>query len=169
LRASLGELLDRQLAADDTLQRTDVRAPIDGVVMAMRVNTIGGVVEPGQPLLEIVPQSDLLVARVRILPSDADNVRQGMSATVRLAAGGRKPVQLEGSVQSISADALTDNRSGESYFEARIAIPHDDTIPREVLAPGLPAEVLIKTGEHTILDYLFSPIERAVFQSMRDT
>jgi HlyD family type I secretion membrane fusion protein len=169
LRASLGELLDRQLAADDTLQRTDMRAPIDGVVMAMRVNTIGGVVEPGQPLLEIVPQSDLLVARVRILPSDADNVRQGMSATVRLAAGGRKPVQLEGSVQSISADALTDNRSGESYFEARIAIPHDDTTPREVLAPGLPAEVLIKTGEHTILDYLFSPIERAVFQSMRDT
>lgn len=169
LRASLGELLDRQLAADDTLQRTDVRAPIDGVVMAMRVNTIGGVVEPGQPLLEIVPQSDLLVARVRILPSDADDVRQGMPATVRLSAGGgRQPVQVEGSVQSVSADALTDSRSGESYFEARVAIPHDESIPREVLAPGLPAEVLIKTGEHTILDYLFSPIERAMFQSMRD-
>lgn len=170
LRASLGELLDRQLAADDTLQRTEVRAPIDGVVMAMRVNTIGGVVEPGQPLLEIVPQSDLLVARVRILPSDADDVRQGMPATVRLSAGGgRQPVQVEGSVQSISADALTDSRSGESYFEARVAIPHDKSTPREVLAPGLPAEVLIKTGEHTILDYLFSPIERAMFQSMRDS
>ena len=169
LRASLGELLDRQLAADDTLQRTEVRAPIGGVVMAMRVNTIGGVVEPGQPLLEIVPQSDLLVARVRILPSDADNVRQGMEATVRLSAGGgRQPVQVEGSVQSISADALTDSRSGEAYFEARIAIPDDRSIPREVLAPGLPAEVLIKTGQHTILDYLFSPIERAMFQSMRD-
>ena len=137
--------------------------------MAMRVNTMGGVVEPGQPLLEIVPQSDLLVARVRILPSDADNVRQGMEATVRLSAGGgRQPVQVEGSVQSISADALTDSRSGEAYFEARIAIPDDPSIPREVLAPGLPAEVLIKTGQHTILDYLFSPIERAMFQSMRD-
>jgi HlyD family type I secretion membrane fusion protein len=170
LRSSLGELLERQLAAEDTLQRTEVRAPIDGVVMAMRVSTIGGVVEPGQPLLEIVPQSDLLVARVRILPSDADNVREGMLATVRLSAGGgRQPVQVEGEVQSISADALTDSRTGESYFEARVAMPQDTSIPRGALAPGLPAEVLIKTGEHTILDYLFSPIERAMFRSMRDT
>ena len=170
LRAAIGELADRQLAADDTLLRTDVRAPADGVVMALRVNTLGGVVEPGQPIMDIVPQSDLLVARVRVPPTDADNVRYDMPATVRLSAGGgRQPVQVEGAVQSISADALSDSRTGEPYFEARIAMPQDAAIPRELLAPGLPVEVLIKTGEHTIFDYLFSPVERAMFQSMRDS
>lgn len=169
LRATLSELMDRQLAADDTLQRTDIRAPADGIVMAMRVNTVGGIVEPGQPIMEVVPQSDLLVARVRVHPSEADDVRQGLPATVRLLArGGRQPVQVEGSVQSISADALTDSRTGQPYFEARIAMPKDKSIPHDLLAPGLPAEVLIKTGEHTILDYLLSPVERAMFQSMRD-
>jgi HlyD family type I secretion membrane fusion protein len=170
IRAAMGELMDRQIAADDTLQRTDVRSPTEGIVMAMRINTLGGVVEPGQPIMEIVPQSDQLVTRVRIPPADADNVRQGMAATVRLSAGGgRQPIQVDGSVQSISADALSDSRTGEPYFEARIAMPKDRSIPSEILAPGLPAEVLIKTGEHTILDYLFSPVERAMFRSLRDS
>ncbi len=170
IRASLAELLDRQIATDDTLRRMEVRAPIGGVVMALKVNTIGGVVEPSQPLMDIVPQNDNLVARVSISPNDADNVRRGMAATVRLSAGGgSQPVQIEGIVQSISADALTDPRSGQSYFEARIAIPTNVGETTNVLAPGLPAEVLIKTGEHTILSYLFSPIERAAFHTMRDS
>ncbi|SUS06001.1 putative Type I secretion system membrane fusion protein PrsE [uncultured Defluviicoccus sp.] len=171
LRADLAEATDKQAATDDTLQRTEVRAPISGVVMAVRVTTIGGVVEPGQPILEIVPKSDQLVARVRIHPKDADDVRQGMEATIRLmASGSRSPAHVEGYVQSISADALTDQRTGEPYFEARVSIPADQIakVKADVLAPGLPAEVLIKTGEHTTLDYLLAPIERAAFQSMRD-
>lgn len=171
LRADLAEALDKQAATEDTLQRTEVRAPISGVVMAVRVTTIGGVIESGQPLLEIVPKSGRLIARVRIHPKDADDVRQGMKATIRLQAGGtRSPPHVEGVVQSISADALADQRTGESYFEARVAIPVEEVakVRSDVLAPGLPAEVLIKTGEHTILDYLLAPIERAAFQTMRD-
>lgn len=171
LRANLAEALDKQQATADTLQRTEVRAPITGVVMAVRVTTIGGVIEPGQPLLEIVPQSERLVARVRVHPKDADDVRTGMPATVRLNAGSsRSPAQVEGIVQSISADALNDQRNGEPYFEVRVAIPPEEVsrVPADVIAPGLPAEVLIKTGQHTMFDYLFSPLERAMFQAARD-
>jgi HlyD family secretion protein len=171
LRARIAETLDRQLATSDTLQRMDVRAPIDGVVMALRVNTIGGVVEPGQPLMEIVPQDERLVARVRISPQDADNVRQGMVALVRFGAGSaRAPAQAEGVVQAISADALADERTGASYFEVWVAIPVEEAakVPKDLVAPGLPVEVLIRSGEHTILSYLFSPIESAMFRMIRD-
>ncbi len=171
LRADLAEALNRQLAANDTLQRTEIRSPIDGVVMAMRVATLGGVIEPGQPLLEIVPQDERLVARVRISPQDADDVHRGMPATVRLSAGGsRSPVSVEGQVQSISADAISDPRTGESYFEVRVEIPtaEAEKAASDVLAPGLPAEVLIKTGEHTLLTYLMSPIEQAMFRAARE-
>ena len=171
LRAKIAEALDRQLATSDTLQRTELRAPIDGVVMALRVNTIGGVVEPGQPLMEIVPQDERLVARVRISPREADNVRQGMLAVVRFGAGSaRAPAQAEGVVQAISADALADPRTGESYFEVWVAIPAEEVakVPEELVAPGLPVEVLIRSGEHTILSYLFSPIESAMFRMIRD-
>ena len=134
-------------------------------------STVGGVIEPGQPLMEIVPQSQRLIVRARVHPKDADDIHQGLSATVRLPAGGNRSLpHVEGMVQSISADALTDSRTGEPYFEVRISIPAAEiaNVPPDLLAPGLPAEVLIKTGEHTILDYLFAPIERAMFQTMRD-
>lgn len=172
LRAELSSALERQLAASDTLQRTEVRAPIAGVVMAVQVTTVGGVIEPGQPLLEIVPQSERLVVRARVTPGEADDVRQGMEAVVRLMAGGaRSPPRVNGKVHSISADSLSDQRTSEPYFEVRISIPPGEVakVPAGVIAPGLPAEVLIKTGTHTMLDYLFSPVERAMFRSMRDT
>jgi HlyD family secretion protein len=172
VRADLAAALGRRTSTQDTLQRTEVRAPTSGVVMAMRVATVGGVVEAGQPLMEIVPQVGGLVVRARVKPDQADNVRQGLAATVRFDAGGRRSAErVEGRVQSISADALTDPRTGEPYFEVRIAVPEAEAakVPSEVVAPGLPAEVLIETGSHTMLDYLFSPIEHAMFRSMRDS
>lgn len=171
LRAEMSGALERQLATSDTLARTDVRAPIAGAVMAVKVTTLGGVVEPGQPLLEIVPQSEQLIARARVTPRVADNVRQGMPATVRLAASGARSIpSIEGVVSSISADALEDARTGEAFFEVRIAISAEEAAkaPADVIAPGLPAEVLIRTGSHTMLDYFFAPVERAMFQSLRD-
>ena len=172
LRADLSEALDRQLATEDTLRRTEIKAPISGVVMAVRATTVGGVVESGQPLMEIVPQSERLIVRAHISPRDADSVRQGMPAVVRLtASGARSPPRVDGKVLSVSADALSDPRTGESYFEVRVAIPNEEAskAPADAIAPGLPAEVLIKSGSHTMLDYLFRPVERAMFQSMRDS
>jgi len=140
--------------------------------MAVRATTVGGVVESGQPLMEIVPQSERLIVRAHISPRDADSVRQGMPAVVRLtASGARSPPRVDGKVLSVSADALSDPRTGESYFEVRVAIPNEEAskAPADAIAPGLPAEVLIKSGSHTMLDYLFRPVERAMFQSMRDS
>jgi HlyD family type I secretion membrane fusion protein len=171
LRAELASALERQLATTDTLERTDVRAPISGIVMALNVTTIGGVIEPGRPLLEIVPQGARLIVRARVGNREADNVQKGMAATVRLLAGGaRSPPRIEGIVHSISADALIDQRTGEPYFEVQISIPTEEAarVSADVIAPGLPAEVLIKTGSHTMFEYLFSPIEHAMFRSARD-
>jgi HlyD family type I secretion membrane fusion protein len=171
VRTELSQALDKQVAADDTLDRTEVRAPTSGVVMALKVTTVGGVIEAGAPLMEIVPQSKLLVAHARVRPSDADDVRKGMTAVIRLdAAGHRALPRVTGVVQSISADALADQRTGEPYFEVRVAVPEEEMakVSPELIAPGLPAEVLIKTGTHTMLQYLFSPVERAMFRSMRD-
>lgn len=170
IRSELSQSSEQSVAANDTLQRTEVKAPIDGVVMAMRVATEGGVVSAGQPLMEIVPQSIGLVATVRVRPADADNVRAGQVAIVRLGASTRSP-QVEGVVESISADALTDERTGISYFEARVTVPPEAAAkaPRDLIAPGLPAEVLIRTGAHTVLEYLFKPVEDAAFRSMRDS
>jgi HlyD family secretion protein len=171
VRVELAEALERRLATADTLQRTEVKAPISGTVMALRVSTIGGVVEPGQALLEIVPLSSDLVVSVRIPPRDADDVRLGMPAIVRLDADGpRSPPRINGTVQSISADALNDERTGAPFFEVRVEIPKEDiaNVPADLIAPGLPAEVLIQTGSHTMVEYLFSPVERAMFRSMRD-
>lgn len=172
LRAELSAALERQLATADTLHRTEVRAPSAGVVMALKVATVGGVVEAGQPLLEIVPRSNSPVVRARITPREADNVHEGMSAVVRLnAAGASSPATINGVVHSVSADALNDPRTGEAYFEVRIVLPPEEVsrAPREVVAPGLPAEVLIKTGAHTMAEYFFSPVERAMFRALRDS
>jgi HlyD family secretion protein len=171
VRGELAAAVDRQRGTDDTLDRTELKAPTSGIVMALRVATVGGVIEAGQPVMEIVPQKKGLIARARVRPSDADNVRAEMKATVSLdAAGHRSLSRIRGVVESISADALSDPRTGESYFEARVAVRPEDlkNIPPELVAPGLPAEVLIETGSHTILQYLFSPVERAMFRTMRD-
>lgn len=82
----------------------------------------------------------------------------------------RAPAQAEGVVQAISADALADERTGASYFEVWVAIPVEEAarVPKDLVVPGLPVEVLIRSGEHTILSYLFSPIESAMFRMIRD-
>lgn len=172
LRAELSAAQERQIAAADTLNRTEVRAPTSGIAMAVNVTTVGGVVEAGKPLLEVVPQAEQLVARARVAPRVADDVRRGMPATVRLTASGAKAIPpIEGVVLSVSADALEDPRTGTPYFEVRVAIPPEEAkkAPSDVIAPGLPAEVLIRTGSHTLLQYFFSPVDRAIFRSLRES
>ena len=114
---------------------------------------------------------DRLVVRARIPPMNAHDIRVGQPAFVRFDAAGTKTAPtIEGTVQKLSADALTDPRTGASYFEAIVSISDQQAaaLPRNVLKPGLPAEVLMKTGERTALAYLFAPITRATFHAMRE-
>ncbi len=171
VRSELSELVGRQATTSDTLRRTEITAPTSGVVMDVQINTIGGIIGPGEPIMDIVPNGQAIVVLARITPNEADDIRKGMKAIVRFDAGGaRSAPRLEGIVRSSSADALRDERSGETYFEVRVDVPASEAekAPEELMAPGLPAEVLIQTGEQTPFRYIVNPIQSAMFKAMRD-
>lgn len=171
VQADLVQVMEKLGAAKRMLARSEIRAPVSGTVVGLKVTTLGGVVRAGEPLLDIVPSGQRLVIRAQISPMHADDVQAGIPAFVRFDAGGVKTAPtVEGRVQKISADALSDPRSGASYFEAIVTIPDAEAkrLPQALLKPGLPAEVLLKTGERTTLSYMMAPILRATFRAMRE-
>ncbi|WP_157953688.1 HlyD family type I secretion periplasmic adaptor subunit [Oceanimonas marisflavi] len=175
LREVQSELLDlnEQLrAARDVLARTVLRAPLDGVVVNMQLHTLGGVVSPGQPILDIVPSDEPLVIEARIDPVDIEVVRPGLDALVHLPAFNMRYMQpLPGKVQRVSADRLVDEQTGQGYFLARVALGEDATtaLPAGAeLYPGMQAEVIVLTGAHTPIDYLLDPLRRGLNRAMRE-
>lgn len=171
VQSDLVQVLEKLSAARRILARTEIRAPVSGTVVGLQLATLGGVIRAGEPLLDVVPMGDRLVVRARIPPMNAHDIRVGQPAFVRFDAAGTKTAPtIEGTVQKLSADALTDPRTGASYFEAIVSISDRQAtaLPRNVLKPGLPAEVLMKTGERTALAYLMAPITRATFHAMRE-
>lgn len=167
LRSVQIELFDLEApitVAEDVLKRTVVTSPIDGTVVALKIHTPGGVINPGDPLLDIVPTDDRLLIDARIDPRDIDVVRPGLLAKVHLTAFNRRHVRpLQGQVMSVSADRLIEDRSGEAYYLARIKLTEtrSDIFDEIPLYPGMPAEIMIITGTRTALDYLFEPITRS--------
>lgn len=171
IQSQIAEVEDKLTAAKQILERTQIRAPVSGIVIGMRPTTIGGVIEHGEALLDIVPGDGRLVVAARVSPRDADRLHVGQQASVRFdASGARNAPVVNGTVQKFSADALSDSKSGALYFEAEVAVPEKEKrqLPPELLKPGVPATVLIKTGRRTMLGYLFAPIERARFQALRE-
>jgi HlyD family type I secretion membrane fusion protein len=171
IQSQLAEVQDKLAAAKQVLARTDIRAPVSGTVVGLRPTTVGGVIERGEALMDVVPDAGRLVVVARVAPHDADRLQVGQSARVRFdASGARNAPVLEGTVQKFSADALTDSKTGALYFEAEVTVPEKETnkIPAELLRPGVPATVMVKTGSRTILGYLFAPILRARFNAMRE-
>jgi adhesin transport system membrane fusion protein len=160
------------LAAEaDKVSRTEVRAPVRGTVKQLFVNTVGGVVQPGEPLIEIVPLEDNLLVEARIRPADIAFLHPGQPAMVKVTAydfaiyGG-----LDGVVEDISADTITDER-GESFYRVRVRTDDnalhnaDELLP---IIPGMTTQVDILTGEKTVLDYLLKPILRAWNRALRE-
>ena len=154
-------LEERLVAAEDVLGRTEVRAPTAGVVMGMRMHTTGGVVAPGQELLQVVPVGDRLVIEAHINPIDFDDVAVGQQATVCLTAFKlRSTPIIVGTLVNISADRLVDEHSGTPYYLARIEVPKEEleSLGDLTLQPGMPVEALIKTGARTAFGYMISPL-----------
>lgn len=165
------ELEERLSKAAAKLGRREVLAPEDGVVMNLRYFTIGAVVPPGGPILDLVPDQDKLVIEARIQPLDIDVVRPDMPASVRLVAFKQRVTPtLDGRVTRVSADSFSDERSGEVYFLATVEVPAKELAraPNVKLYPGMPATVAIITGERTLLDYIVQPITESFAGALRE-
>ena len=168
--ALIADLRERLAAARHVLMRTHVAAPVSGTVMELRVVTHGGVVGPGEPLMDIVPTGDELVIEARIDPNDIDVVHPGLPAQVRLSAFSRltTPI-LTATVLQVSADSLIDERTGTPYYEARVELDPDQPDLRDLkLQPGMPADVIIVTGKRTPLEYLLKPIVTSFGRALRE-
>jgi HlyD family secretion protein len=157
----LSDLAEQEVKALDELSRTDIRAPISGAVHALAVHTIGGVVKPAEVLMEIVPESPKLSIEAQIAPQNIDQLNIGQEATIRMAAFNRNTTpELTGTINRISADLETDERSRTSFYRVSLSVP-----PKELnrlsdlkLLPGMPAEIFISTGMRTPASYFFKPI-----------
>jgi HlyD family secretion protein len=165
------DLTEQIQAASHVLTRTEVRAPEPGVVTDLRIHTPGGVLAAGQPLLDLVPQNDRLIVTAQVRPEDIDLVRPGLFAHVHLIPyRQRRTPPVDGTVVHVSADHLVDAKTGQPYFLARIEV--DETMLRSLeeveLVPGMPAEVMIKTGKSTVAFYALAPILDSFNRAFRE-
>ncbi len=166
-QAELYDLNERVRAAEDVLARTEIRAPLSGTVVDLRVHTAGGVIASGAPLLDIVPREERLVVEAKVDPKDIDVVREGLDAQVRFTAfNQRHRAPTEARLTSVSADLLTDEASGRSYYLARVELA-EGTVTE--LRPGMQAEVMIVTGARSALDYLLEPLVLSLNRAFRES
>jgi HlyD family secretion protein len=167
----VGELTERKIAAEDQLRRIDIRAPQDGVVQQSIVHTIGGVITPGQTIMQIVPDSDSLTVEAKIAPSDIDQLWVGQPAALRFSAFNQRTTpQINGTVELTSPDTTTDQRTGISYYTVRIATTHAEVarLGEVKLVPGMPVESFIKTADRTVISYLVKPLQDQISRAFRE-
>ena len=169
VETELLELGEQLRVAEDVLARSRIVAPLDGTVVGLQVHTVGGVVGAAEPLVHIIPSNDRLIVEARIDPTDIDVVRAGLTARVDLTPfNSRHSASIDGTVVSVSADSLVDERSGATYYLARIELDDRGPAPGVTLHPGMPAQVMIITGRHTVIDYLIEPLTRSFKGAFRE-
>jgi HlyD family secretion protein len=167
----IGELVERKVAAEDQLKRIDIRAPQDGTVFQLAVHTIGGVITAGDPIMLIVPEADNLSVEVKVNPQDIDQLQLNQKAILRFSAFNiRTTPEIEGVVTRISADTSTDQRTGQSYYTVRIAMPADqiERLGEVKLLPGMPVEAFMQTRDRTMLSYLIKPLHDQFLRAFRE-
>lgn len=168
------EALRQNLASrQDRLTRTVIRAPVNGVIKQLFVNTIGGVVRPGMNLVEIVPEEEALVIEARIRPADIAFIHPGLKALVKFTAYDYTVYgALAATLEHISADTISDEKTGESYYLVRVTAKAEDLIDRGgkllPIIPGMTASVDVITGKRTVLQYLLKPFNKAVQGALRE-
>ncbi len=170
--ARIFDLREQLLAAEDVLQRTELLAPATGHVVGLSVHTIGGVVAPGEVLMQIVPDKDALTIDVQVRPEDVDEVTPGQEADVRLTALDQTTTPtLKATVTAVSADRLVDEQSGLPYYRARLELTDEELsrLGEQTVVPGMPAEVFIRTGGRTVLNYLFKPLRDGFSRAFRES
>ncbi|MBS4067754.1 MAG: HlyD family type I secretion periplasmic adaptor subunit [Sulfurimonas sp.] len=162
-KSMLFDLQSKIASVEDTLGRTNIVAPIDGTVVGLSLHTVGGVVAPGKDILQIIPQKSKLVVVAQLQTADIDKVKIGLMADIRFSAfNTRETHVIEGKVVHVSADSFVDQKSGMPYYEAKIEVTKEGE--KQVagygfeLVSGMPAEVMIRVSERTMLSYLVKPL-----------
>lgn len=171
--AKLAEIDEQLAASEDVLKRTVIVSPAAGTVLNLRFKTEGGVVQPGEEILRIVPSEDELVIEARIAPNDIDVVEPGLEAKVHLLAfSNRSTPMVSGIVRTVAADIVTEPETGDSYYLAKIEVDRrliEEQLGQDTpLVPGMPADVLIVSTERTFLNYLVKPFQDAFNRSFRE-
>ena len=169
--ATMGELVERQVASRDQLQRTEVRAPQSGAVHRSKVHTIGGVIGAGETVMMIVPSSDKLMVEAQVAPRDIDQLFFGQQALLRFSAFNQRTTpEIEGKIENISADVTVDDKSDKRYYTVRISVAADDVnkLGDVKLVPGMPVEAFIRTKDRTVLSYLVKPLSDQVQRAFRE-
>ena len=166
---------ERYNSAKDVLDRTIIKAPVSGIVTSLQYHTIGGVVQSGSKILDIVPQDVKLIVEAKVHTQDIDSIYPGLTAKIQLGAYKSRLVpRIDGKVIYVSADKLTDQTSGGQsmpYYLARIEVDEKQiaSLTLDVkLYPGMPATVFIVKGERTFLQYLISPIRDSFFKAFKE-
>lgn len=167
--AKISALSEGSIALEDRVKQTDIRSPVNGTIKQLKVNTIGGVVQPGKDLIEVVPSDDALILEARVSPRDIAFLRPGQKALVKFTAydytiyGG-----LEATLNSISADSVVDEK-GNAFFLVKVSTLTTTIGPQNFpIIPGMVAEVDILTGKKSVLAYLMKPILRAKAKALTE-
>jgi HlyD family secretion protein len=167
----IGEFVERKVTAEDQLNRVDIRAPQDGTVFQSTVHTVGGVIAAGDAIMLIVPDADKLTVEAKVNPQDIDQLQVGQKALLRFSAFNQRTTpEINGTITRISADIATDQRSGISYYTARITMPGDEVakLGEVRLVPGMPVEAFVQTGERTVISYLVKPLYDQLARAFRE-
>lgn len=171
LRVRMAEIEERLRAAEDVSTRLEITAPEDGTVLNLRVFTVGAVVRPGDPVMELVPARDRIIAEVNVQPNDIEVIHPGLIAEVRLPAFKSRLVPyLHGQVIFVAEDVTQDERRGMAFYRVQIEIPDDQLRALEgvQLRPGMMVEALIRTGERSFGRYLLQPVFDSFHRAFRE-
>lgn len=167
----LAELAEQRVAAQDELRRVDILAPQSGIVHELAIHTVGGVIAPGETIMQIVPVNDRLVVEARIQPADIDQLHIGQKAALRFTAFNQRTTpEIVGEIETVAADLVVNQQTGESWYTARIHISPEELarLGKMPLLAGMPVETFIQTGERTALSYLVKPLADQISRAMRE-
>jgi len=164
---------EKLVAVRADLERTEIRSPASGQAIGLAVQTVGGVIQAGQKLMDIVPEDEPLLLEAKIEPHLIDKVRTGLMTDVRFNAFSHSPqLVVEGEIVSVSSDLLTEQVGGAqiSYYLARVKVTPEGmkVLGKRRLQPGMPVEVIVKTGERSMLTYLLNPLTKRLAASMKE-
>ncbi|MGP9634192.1 HlyD family type I secretion periplasmic adaptor subunit [Halomonas sp. AOP43-A1-21] len=171
-QSQIAEAEERITSLTDQVNRTVVSAPVSGTIVGQQVHTVGAVIRPGDPIMDVVPSNDGFVVEARVPTRDIDNLFLGQLAEIRFSAFNQRLTNIiDGEIIHISADSFEDEATGQRYYKTRIRVTEsgrEDMTEQMQLLSGMPAEVMIRTGERTFASYIAKPVTDMLARAIRE-